>query len=150
MSRGMPNAALRNSVPRTIALPALAEDGTMLIHEVKAREENDFELNEDVFYSDKNKYWAFEFEKPAEKLCIYFSYSYHDHGQPNRNMFRRNVFNLKIGEIASLHINGRFTYYSGQWYKQHFVNIGYCDSFTKDLFVSQKPAHFIDKMDDLF
>ena len=149
-SRGIPNSKLRNSVPRRLELPYIENDAAIFVHEVKATEDNGFKLeSETLAIPNPKKYWSFEFTESGNRLNVFFRYSYHEHGAPNRGGVRRNLINLSKGETASFHINGRFTYYSGQWYRQYFVNIGYGVSET-DVFLSKPFNRHVSKMVNLF
>ena len=146
----MPNSKLRNSVPRALKLPHIESDAAIFVHEVNATEDNGFNLeSETLVIPSQKKYWSFEFTESDNRLSVFFSYNYHEHRAPNRECFRRNLINLSKGETASFHINGRFTYYSGQWYRQYFVNIGYGVSET-DVFLSKPFNRHINKMVNLF
>jgi len=117
---------------------------------VSANEYDDFFLESNTFTMSKSHtYDSFEFEVSEDKLRVYFSYSYYQHGAPDRKMYRRNIFNLSRGETASFHINGRFTSYTGQSYKQYFVNIGY-DVNEATVFLTKPFNQHIDKMANLF
>lgn len=151
-SRGMPVAQKRNAVPRILEIPNSNTESTgLIIHKVIADEKNDFELNHELqSFNDRNKYWSFTFENENDLLLVYFAYTYFQHGQPKRDERRFKIFTLKLNDWGSFHINGRFTSYSGQHYRQHFVNIAHIDKFNHQIFLDTKPKIFINKMENLF
>lgn len=152
ISRGMPNAALRNSVPRVMEIPSNSGvSENIYVHEIKASEDSHFKTNHETFgVQDHNKYWSLSFTDQDGVLEVMFTYNYSDHGKPDRGAHRRPLFNLKEGETGVLHINGRFASYSGQYYKQHFVNVAHVIELSSDIFIKSEPVKFVNKMVDLF
>ncbi len=151
-SRGMPGAAKRNAVPRKLEVPKcdFGPDG-ILIHKVFAREDDDFNLEQKTeMLNESNKYWTLTFQPKDSAVQILFAYNYYEHGHPDRGTYRGTLFRLGPRKQGTLHINGRFSSYSGQYYKQHFVNIGNVDKFNPKLFLENKPDYFVDKMANLF
>ena len=151
-SRGMPGAAIRNAVPRTLELPiVLGASQKIFIHKIVAHEQDNFRLQQKSEISEESdRYWSLSFPEDQDAVQVLFAYSYSQHGQPNRGTFRRPIFKLTAGQWGSMHINGRFTSYSGQWYRQHFVNIAHVDNPERNLFLSGKPDFYINKMVHLF
>jgi len=146
----MPGAQLRNTVPKALELPAIAEEGALLVHEVSADEQEGFQLASRVYTNDKvNQYWSFDFETGGQALDVFFTYGYYEHGMPKRDGFRRKIATLGMGETLSFHINGRFAGYSGQHYRQTVLNIAYGITYPS-VFLEGKFDHQIDKMADLF
>lgn len=149
----MPGAALRNCVPRKMAIPASSDEyGGLWVHEVRANEAEGFNIHESTHViREENKYWSFSFLGGEGKdIQVLFTYDYFEHGQPNRGAYRRPIFKLGSGDVGILHINGRFTSYSGQWYKQNFVNIANVDTVEPGVFLVKKEKYFVDKMVHLF
>lgn len=151
-SRGMPNAAARNSVPRALALPCDPDlSGDIYVHEAKAYEDSGFEIFQEVYrIQEERKYWSLSFLDRGEFLEVLFTYNYWDHGRPNRGAYRRSLMNLKIGETGSLHINGRFTTHYGQYYKQNFVNLANLGAPERNVFLDSEPVKYVNKMVHLF
>ena len=151
-SRGMPEAGIRNAVPRKLEIPVKATrvDG-IFIHKVTAREWEDFSLEHktEIIENDK-RYWTLAFRRESDAVQVLFTYDYISHGQPERKDHRTPLFKLVLGEWGSFHINGRFASYSGQYYTQHFLNIGNIAEFKPDLFLESEPKVHINKMDHLF
>ena len=152
-SRGMPGAKARNSVPKALNLPILnsATEG-LFIHEIHADESHNFELHQQSWHeTDLMKYWSLHFCEESLSIRIFFTYNYHEHGQPKRNAHRQPIMKLDREAFASFCINGRFTsYYSGQFYRQHFVNLACIKSQTPDIFLSGEETMTVNKMVDLF
>lgn len=148
----MPGARKRNDVPRILEIPETGEKpAEILPHKVIADEKNDFQLDHEIgTLNDPKKYWSFVFEKEMDILHVYFAYKYSQHGQPKRDEHRRKIFSLETNEWGRFHINGRFSSYRGQHYRQHFVNIGYFEKCNPIIFVNSKPKIQINEMDDLF
>jgi len=151
-SRGMPEAGKRNAVSRKLEIPVNAKrfDG-ILIHKVTAREWEDFSLEQktEIIKNDK-RYWTLAFHRESDAVQVLFTYDYIRHGRPERKDHRTPLFKLALGEWSSFHINGRFTSYSGQYYTQHFLNVGNIAEFNPDLFVEIEPKVHVNKMDHLF
>ena len=151
-SRGMPEAKARNSVPKALNLPVLnsATKG-LFIHEIHADESRNFELHQQSWHeTDLMKYWSLNFREESSLLQVFFTYDYHEHGQPKRNAHRQPIMKLDREAFACFYINGRFAYYSGQFYRQHFVNLAYVKSQTSDIFLSGRETKTVNKMVDLF
>jgi hypothetical protein len=151
-SRGMPGAAKRNAIPRKLEiLNDKVASCKIFIHEVFAQEWEDFNLEQKTeVFTKSNKYWTLTFLDFKDEVQILFTYDYYEHGQPNRAAYQKPLLKLRLGETGSLHINGRFSSYSGQYYKQHFVNIGNVCQFNSNLFLENEPNHHVDKMVHLF
>ena len=152
LSRGMPNAAKRNAVPRKMSIPLNdnINDG-IYVHEIKISEKDDFDLHQETYYMDNAiKYWSLFFNNEAGFVKVQFKYSYWEHGKPDRGKFKKTLFKLRKNEIGVLHINGRFTSYSGQHYTQHFVNIANTTEVCENIFMNREPTYFVNKMADLF
>ena len=150
-SRGMPGAKARNSVPKALKLPILnsATEG-LFIHEIYADENHNFELHQHWHETDLMKYWSLDFREESSLLRILFTYDYYQHGQPKRNAHRQPIIKLDREAFASFCINGRFTSYRGQFYRQHFVNLAYVESPTSNIFLSERKTMTVNKMADLF
>ena len=148
----MPGARNRNAVPRVLEIPNINFESTdLIIHKVIADEKNDFELKPEVqLFNDQTKYWSFTFKSEKDLLEVDFAYKYSEHGQPKREERHFKIFVLQLNEWGSFHINGRFTSYSGQHYRQHFVNILNTDKYNQKIFIDSKPKIHINKMENLF
>ncbi|HEX8210050.1 MAG TPA: hypothetical protein VF584_07670 [Longimicrobium sp.] len=83
-------------------------------------------------------------------VIVEFKYNMGEHGIPRRRESRHPIFRLAADEVGTLHINGRFSYTSGQFYKQHFVNIANVETASHDLFIRAPADHFVDMTVDLF
>ncbi len=153
-SRGMPGAAARNAVPRVMPLPAFPEgpDG-IRVHKVMADEARGFDLHQHTEIVAPGhgftKYWALRFVPAGPDVVVELRYESHEHGLPPRDETRRPIFRLKPGEIGTLHINGRFSYTSGQYYKQHFVNVAHVETAPRGIF-TRAADHFTDMTANLF
>jgi hypothetical protein len=148
----MPGAGKRNAVPRKLEIPANApvSDG-MIIHKVTAWEQEDFALKQTTeLIKDSGKYWTLSFRKENDAVLVLFTYDALYHGRPERNDNKRPLFKLVSDEWGAFHINGRFASYSGQYYTQHFLNIGNFSEFISDRFVKSAPKALVDEMDHLF
>ncbi len=97
-----------------------------------------------------NKYWALFFEKKDDTLDVFFKYDYFKHGNPKRNISKDAICKLTANEWFSLHINGRFTSYSGQHYTQSFLNIANTTNFDASFLYAKNPKKHINFMSHLF
>jgi len=150
-SRGMPKAAQRNAVPRKLKIPSEVASCQIFVHQVFAREWKDFNLEQKTeIFRESNKYWTLIFLKSEEQVQVFFTYDHYKHGQPNRGTYRKSLFKLQLGETGALHINGRFSSYSGQNYKQHFVNIGNVYKLDSNWFLENESNYYVDQMAHLF
>jgi hypothetical protein len=151
ISRGMPKAATRNAVPRVMEVPLTSPlKGELYVHAVKAKEQDNFALSEEVFVSDELEYRDLAFVKREDYIEVLFTYNYYSHGKPNRGGRRRTLFNLREEEMGAFHINGRITTYSGQSYVQHSIHIGNYASFEEDAFTGREPTVVVDRLVNLF
>ncbi len=151
-SRGMPEAAKRNAVPRKMEVPVnvFNRDG-LYIHKVTADESNNFILKPKLeILPGTSKYWTLNFVDMSSVYRVIFKYKYYSHGKPDRGNDKILLFNLKSGQTGTYHINGRLTSYSGQHYIQHFVNIGNMKTVDKGIFLDRKSDFFVDNKVDLF
>ena len=151
-SRGMPGAKARNSVPKAFNIPVFnSTTEGLFIHEIRADESHNFELHQQSWYeTDLMKYWSLHFREESSLLRVFFTYDYYRHGQPKRNAHRQPIMKLDREAFACFCINGRFTSYSGQFYRQHFVNLAYVKSPTSNIFLSRRKTITVNKMADLF
>lgn len=154
-SRGMPGAAARNAVPRVMPLPPGAGAAAgIYLHRVTADEDSGFDLHQVTGIIEPGqgftKYWTLRLVPAKSAVVVEFGYVGQQHGQPPRREHRHPVFRLEPGEVGTLHINGRFSYNSGQYYKQHFVNIANVEAASRDLFTGAAADHFSDMTADLF
>jgi len=154
-SRGMPGAAARNAVPRVMPLPSFppGPDG-IRVHKVMVNEEHGFDLHQHTGIIEPGqsftRYWTLQFVPTGTAVVVEFKYNREEHGLPPRRATRHPIFLLAPGEVGTLHINGRFSYTSGQFYKQHFVNIASVESASHDLFVRAPADRFLDMTADLY
>lgn len=152
LSRGMPNAAKRNAVPRKMLIPLndITNNG-IYVHEVKISEKDDFKIQQKTFNIDNTeKYWSLIFNNETGFVKVQFKYNYPEHGKPDRGRFKKTLFKLRENEIGIFHINGRFASYSGQYYSQHFVNIANTAEILGNIFIENEAAYYANKMADLF
>lgn len=154
-SRGMPGAAARNAVPRVMPLPpGMETTAGILLHRVTADEDDGFHLHQHTGTIEPGtgftKYWTLQLVPVGWTVVVEFRYAGQHHGLPPRRENRHPVFRLEPGEVGTLHINGRFSYTSGQYYKQHFVNIANVEVASPDLFTAAAADHFADMTADLF
>ena len=150
-SRGMPNAAKRNAVPRTLPLPRNDTNQGLYLHEVKASERDNFKLHQSTeLWTDISKYWSLEFLQQDTVIEVLFTYNYYRHGKPSRGAYRRPLFTLVDGQVGVLHINGRFAFYSGQYYVQNFVNVANVCAVESGIFINGVPDFFVDETRNLF
>jgi hypothetical protein len=154
-SRGMPGAAARNAVPRVMPLPAFREEALgICVHKVVADEEHGYDLHQRMELIEPGpgfmRHWSLRFVIAETAVLVEFRYSTGEHGLPRRREGRHPLFRLAPGDVGTLHINGRFSYTSGQFYKQHFVNVASVESATHDLFMRATANHFVDMTADLF
>ncbi|QDT27751.1 hypothetical protein Enr10x_30810 [Gimesia panareensis] len=151
-SRGMPEAEQRNAVPHRLLLPEAPRPlPPVIIHEVIAQEGNDFQLKQTTqFPVSEEQYWSFQFQQQSDQLEVLFTYSWTEHGAPDRGSYTRPLFSLKLSQTGAFSINGRFSSYDGQYYAAHSVNLGFVDRFHDNLFLTQAPEHSIDLRAQLF
>jgi hypothetical protein len=154
-SRGMPGAASRNAVPRVMPLPPGPEAAAeIFLHRVMADEDDDFHLRQVTGLiepgRDFTKYWTLQLVPAGLAIIVEFGYVGQAHGLPPRRENRHPVFRLEPGEIGTLHVNGRFSYTSGQYYKQHFVNVANVEAASRDIFTAAAANHFTDMTVNLF
>ena len=147
----MPEAHSRNSVPEKFLLPNLPmEQEGIVAHEVMASEDNNFECYQNIISVNSNsRYWSLSFQKKDELLEVAFRYSYGAHGQPKRSSYQI-LFNLEPGQYGSFKINGRFTYYSGQFYRQQIVHVAHKPTNGPELFLKHEPIKVVSKLAHLF
>ena len=150
-SRGMPGAAARNAVPRVMPLPGFPEGPPgVRLHKVTADEEHGFDLHQRTeIVEPGQKYWTLQFVPDGTAVVVEFRYVGEEHGLPPRRETRHPVFRLARSEVGTLHINGRFSYTSGQYYKQHFVNVANVETSSHSLFM-RAADHFTDMTANLF
>ncbi|QDU02069.1 hypothetical protein V6x_17570 [Gimesia chilikensis] len=151
-SRGMPAAEKRNAVPHRLLLPeAPRPPPPVFVHEVIAQEGNNFQLQQTTeFPASEEQYWSFQFQQQADQLEVLFTYSWTEHGAPDRGSYTRPLFSLKLSQTGAFAINGRFSSDGGQSYAAHSVNLGFVNRFHNNLFLTQAPAHSIDLRAQLF
>ncbi len=154
-SRGMPGAAARNAVPRVMPLPAFSQEPAGIrVHTVSAREEHGFDLRQQTEIiapgQGFTKYWTLYFVPAERAVVVELKYERGEHGLPPRRENRHAIFRLAPGQVATLHINGRFSYTSGQYYEQHFVNVANTETAAHDLFMRGPADHFADMTANLF
>ncbi len=156
-SRGMPDSIKRNAIPRVMDIPYIyCSEDEFLIHEISSYEDDNFLLSDSTtttkIYKNRknNKYWTFSFEPKDDILSVFFRYTYFEHGSPSRHTSKEAICKLKINEWVSIHINGRFTSFSGQYYEQHFINIANTSSLDTVFFSYKSPIKHIDLMVHLF
>lgn len=154
-SRGMPGAAARNAVPRVMALPPGPEAAAgIYLHRVVADEDGGFDLHQVTGTIEPGRgfteYWTLRLVPAGPAVVVEFGYVARQHGLPPRRGNRHPVFRLEPGEIGTLHINGRFSYTSGQYYEQHFVNIANAEAASRDVFTAAAADHFADMTVNLF
>lgn len=154
-SRGMPGAAARNAVPRVMPLPPGPEAAAgIYLHRVTADEDGGFDLHQLTGIiepgRDFTKYWTLQLVSAGSAIMVEFKYVAQAHGLPRRRENRHPIFRLEPGETGTLHINGRFSYTSGQYYKQHFVNIANAEAASRNLFTAAAADHFTDMTVNLF
>jgi hypothetical protein len=153
-SRGMPGAAARNAVPRVLALPGFPKTPAGIrVHKVMAHEDHAFDLHQRTEIiatgQDFTRYWTLQFVPAETAVLVSLKYSRDEHGLPPRREVRHPILQLAPGETGALHINGRFSYTSGQHYRQHFVNVAHADAWSPDLFM-READHFVDMTANLF
>ena len=150
-SRGMPGAAKRNAVPRVLVVAATdASTDAIFLHKVACKEGNGFAPEQQTEVIDSPKqYWSLAFDDENGFLVGSFTYDLHKHGQPSRHHSRTRIFKLREGEYGALHINGRHTYYSGQFYTQHVVNVAFLNAFDSEVFLKE-PDMCVNLMANLF
>jgi hypothetical protein len=150
-SRGMPGAEKRNAVPHRLLLPAASQPlPPIFVHQVRA-EESDFQLKQTTqFPTSDEQYWSFQFQQQADQLEVLFTFSWTEHGAPDRGSYTRPLFSLKQNQTGAFSINGRFSSYDDQYYASHTVNLGFVDRFHDNLFLTQAPDHSIDLRAHLF
>jgi hypothetical protein len=154
-SRGMPGAAVRNTVPRTMPLQPVPDPAPGIhLHGVSADEADGFELRQKsaIIASGQQftTYWSLRFHQEGASVRVEFRYLMEEHGLPGRERPRHPLFTLAPGEIGALHINGRFNYTSVQYYEQHFVNIANVHTPSPGLFTDRHPDYFVDMTANLF
>ena len=154
-SRGMPGAAARNAVPRVMPLPpGLDAAAGIYLHRVMADESDGFALHEVTGIIEPGQgfteYWTLRLVPAGPAIVVEFKYAGQAHGLPPRRENRHPVFRLEPGETGTLHINGRFSYTSGQYYKQHFVNVANVEAAPRDLFTKAAANHYSDMTANLF
>lgn len=150
-SRGLPGAEKRNAVPHRLLLPAASQPlPPVFVHQVRA-EESDFQLKQTTQFPDQPEhYWSFQFQQQADQLEVWFTFSWTEHGAPDRGSCTRPLFNLKQNQTGAFSINGRFSSDQGQHYALHSVNLGFVDRFHDNLFLTQAPDHSVDLRAHLF
>jgi hypothetical protein len=151
----MPGAADRNAIPRVMPLPAFPDGSAGIrVHRVMAREEHGFAPHQqtEIIAPSQGftRYWTLYFVPAESAVLVELKYEGEEHGLPRRRENRHPILRLAPGLVGTLHINGRFSYTSGQYYKQHFVNIAHVDKPSHDLFMRAPADHFADMTANLF
>lgn len=151
-SRGMPAAEKRNAAPHRLLLPAAPRPlPSIFMHQVSAEEQTDFQLQQTTLIpASEAQYWSFQFQQQADQLEVWFTFSWTEHGAPDRGSYTRPLFNLKQNQTGAFSINGRFSSDQGQHYASHSVNLGFVDRFHDNLFLPQAPDHRVDLRAHLF
>lgn len=154
-SRGMPGAAARNAVPRAMPLPAFPDEPAGIrVHKVTAREEHGFDIRQQTEIiapgQSFTRYWTLYFVPAESAVVVELKYAGEEHGLPPRRENRYPIFRLAPGQVGALHINGRFSYSSGHYYKQHFVSIANVETPSHDIFMRAPADHFADITANLF
>jgi hypothetical protein len=161
MSRGMPNAALRNTVPERLPIPLDLIDSQTAVRS----------LYHEVFFEEKN-----EFQNPRVRLftnlvilpvsgCtkientsqeIIAIYRYHSSqsrgGAPNRGALQHRL-KSSLNNWVQVMENGRFShgFMGGDWkYQKIVVNAGLFDCLNTDYFIDQPPTQTFSSMADLW
>jgi hypothetical protein len=136
-------------------LPPFPEDALgICVHKAVADEEHGYDLHQHKYLIEPGqgftRYWSLQFVLAETAVLAEFKYSTGEHGLPRRREGRHPLFRLVRGDVGTLHINGRFSYTSGQFYKQHFVNVAHAETATYDIFMRAAANHFVDMTADLF
>lgn len=159
-SRGMPNAAERSGIPSAFTLPNIhTVPNTLLVQKVNASDASDnYQKLLNIPHKSTNtknlwEYHGLRFEQDIAQpnsITVFFRYNYHHHGQPKRHSSQ--VFLLENNDTAVLKINGRYTYYSGQFYQQHTFNLLYSNEpeLQQDTFFTTEPKRTQDFLAHLF
>ncbi|WP_145225755.1 hypothetical protein [Gimesia algae] len=142
----------RNAVPHKLLLPDAPQPlPHIFAHKVIAEELNDFQLKQTTLFPEPaQQYWSFQFQQQADQLEILFTFSWSEHGAPDRGSYSRLLFSLKQNQTGVFSINGRFSSYDDQYYALHSVNLGFVDRFQDNLFLTQTPEHNVDLRAPLF
>jgi len=60
------------------------------------------------------------------------------------------LFRLAKGQVGSFWLNSRFSYSSGQYYRQHCINMAYVDDLDPNVLINTKPTRFADMLANIF
>lgn len=157
-SRGGETARRRAGVPRAYPLPSTMPGPAVLVHQIMAREENDFAPQEAARTHDvlppadilHREHIGGVFLRPDGDRVVVIGCP-DPRGAPERFGHPRTLFTLGRGEHSAWLVNFRFTDQTGAWYYQHWsVNVAHADAPpAADLFLRATPARIVDEREYL-
>jgi hypothetical protein len=159
LSRGMPNAALRNAVPDRLPIPLdLIDSQTAvrsLYHEVFFEEKEEFQNPKVRLYMNPGippSSGCINIENTDREIIAIYRYHLSIGGAPNRGVLQ-NRLKASLDDWVQVMENGRFSYgYMGSdWkYQKIVVNAGLFNCLNTDYFIDRPPTQTFSAMADLW